>query len=138
MDPKVKNKQPAAQVAFAKKAAALKAASNKASALTQALREANEEHQRRAGLGDDQRQPMHDRKRVHAPRAPPAERLLDKAEVLHITGVTFPTIWLWMRQGKFPRSRIVGGKSMWISSEIEAWLAELPLRPLKGDEPEAA
>jgi predicted DNA-binding transcriptional regulator AlpA len=35
--------------------------------------------------------------------------------------------------GKFPRSRIVGGKSMWLSSEVEAWLAGLPVRPLKGD-----
>jgi hypothetical protein len=24
---------------------------------------------------------------------------------------------------------------MWLSSEIEAWLAALPLRPLKGDAP---
>jgi predicted DNA-binding transcriptional regulator AlpA len=38
-----------------------------------------------------------------------------------------------MRDGRFPRSRIVGGKSMWLSSEIDAWLSGLPLRPLKGD-----
>jgi hypothetical protein len=38
------------------------------------------------------------------------------------------------RDGKFPRSRIVGGKSMWRSDEIKAWLDGLPLRPLKGDD----
>ena len=38
---------------------------------------------------------------------------------------------------KFPRSRIVGGQSMWVSSEVSAWLEGLPIRPLKGD-PEAA
>jgi predicted DNA-binding transcriptional regulator AlpA len=60
-------------------------------------------------------------------------RLLSKAEVLAITGVTFPTVWTWMRNGTFPRSRIVGGKSMWFSTEVSAWLAELPIRRLKGD-----
>ena len=33
----------------------------------------------------------------------------------------------------FPRSRIVGGKSMWRSDEVEAWLDALPVRTLKGD-----
>jgi prophage regulatory protein len=76
----------------------------------------------------------HDREHVHGARAPPlVERLVSKSEVLAITGLSFPTIWAWMRAGKFPRSRIVGGKSMWLSSEIEAWLAGLPVRPLKGD-----
>jgi predicted DNA-binding transcriptional regulator AlpA len=39
-----------------------------------------------------------------------------------------------MPAGKFPRSRIVGGKSMWVSTEIESWMAALPIRRLKGDE----
>jgi predicted DNA-binding transcriptional regulator AlpA len=63
----------------------------------------------------------------------PHGRLLDKSEVCRIANVTFPTVWAWMRAGKFPRSRIVGGKSMWLSSEVEQWLAGLPVRPLKGD-----
>jgi len=69
--------------------------------------------------------------RAHAPRGPP--RLMSKAEVLAITGVTFPTIWSWMRNGTFPRSRVAGGKSVWLSSEIESWLGQLPVRQLKGD-----
>jgi predicted DNA-binding transcriptional regulator AlpA len=72
--------------------------------------------------------------------APPARlgaRLLSKREVLAIVGVSYPTLWSWMRQGKFPRSRVVGGKSMWLSTDIEAWLATLPVRKLKGDAPEA-
>ena len=40
-------------------------------------------------------------------------------------------------RGKFPRARVVGGQSMWLSTEIEAWLAALPVRRLKGDAPEA-
>ena len=60
-------------------------------------------------------------------------RLLAKRDVLAITNVRFPTIWAWMRVGKFPRARIVGGKSMWLSTDIETWLAALPVRQLKGD-----
>ena len=65
-------------------------------------------------------------------------RLLDKRAVLQITNVTYPTLWAWMRAGKFPRARIVGGKSMWLTSEVDAWLAALPVRKLKGDEPTKA
>ncbi len=61
-------------------------------------------------------------------------RLLSKAEVLYRVGVTFPTVWKWMRQGKFPRSRSLDGKSFWLASEIDAWIAALPVRPLKGDD----
>jgi predicted DNA-binding transcriptional regulator AlpA len=118
--------EPAAQVAFAKKAAALKATSHKRiSPKTRYLAAA------RAIEQSDSHQ--HDRKQVHAPRAPPDARLLSKAEVLAIAGVTYPSLWAWMRAGKFPRSRIVVGRSMWLSTEINEWLAGLPVRPLKGD-----
>jgi predicted DNA-binding transcriptional regulator AlpA len=69
---------------------------------------------------------------AHRNRAPPV-RLLNRHEVLALAGCSYPTLWAWMRAGKFPRSRIVGGKSMWLSTEIDEWLANLPLRPLKGD-----
>jgi predicted DNA-binding transcriptional regulator AlpA len=59
--------------------------------------------------------------------------LLTKREVCTIVNATFPTIWQWMKDGKFPRSRIAGGRSVWRSDEIDAWLAGLPVRPLKGD-----
>jgi len=71
-----------------------------------------------------------------AKRAPPAVRLLDKADVTAIANVTFMTLWSWMRDGKFPRSRIVGGQSMWRSDEIDQWLAALPVRRLLGDPPD--
>ena len=59
--------------------------------------------------------------------------LLGRHEIVALTGFTYPWLWQMMRAGKFPRSRIVGGKSMWLSSEIDEWLARLPVRPLKGD-----
>lgn len=60
-------------------------------------------------------------------------RLLSKLEVLDRIGVTFPTIWAWMRAGTFPRSVVIGGKTAWIESEVEAWIAALPRQKLKGD-----
>lgn len=61
------------------------------------------------------------------------DRLLSKGEVLGRTGLAYPTIWQWMRDGKFPRSRDVGGRAMWLNSDIDAWITKLPLRKLKGD-----
>jgi uncharacterized protein (DUF3820 family) len=37
-----------------------------------------------------------------------------------------------IRAGKFPRARIVGG-TMWLTSEVDVWLAALSVRKLKGD-----
>jgi predicted DNA-binding transcriptional regulator AlpA len=67
--------------------------------------------------------------------ADPPVRLLDKHEVLAITGTSYVTLWNWMtaKPPKFPRSRIVGGKSKWRSDEVEQWLAGLQTRKLKGD-----
>ena len=62
-----------------------------------------------------------------------AARIVSKPEVLDRVGVTYPTIWLWMREGKFPRSRELGGKSCWLESEIEDWILSRPVRPLMGD-----
>jgi hypothetical protein len=38
----------------------------------------------------------------------PGVRLLDKPTIMAVTGCSFPTIWDWMRKGKFPKGRIVG------------------------------
>jgi predicted DNA-binding transcriptional regulator AlpA len=131
------SKANSAQIAAAKKAAALKT-KNVKHGLSPGLIAANQRAQARAALAAesavDQPKPDH----VHAPRGPPGLRLLDKAEVCSIANVTFPTIWAWMRRGQFPRSRIVGGKSMWRSDEVAAWMSALPVRPLKGDQREAA
>jgi predicted DNA-binding transcriptional regulator AlpA len=62
-----------------------------------------------------------------------SKRLISKPEVLDRTGNTFPTIWKWMIAGTFPRCREVGGKSMWLEDEVEAWIDARPVRPLKGE-----
>jgi predicted DNA-binding transcriptional regulator AlpA len=65
-------------------------------------------------------------------------RLLTKREVIDMTHVSYPTLWSWMRQGKFPRSRVTGRKIVWLASEVEAWMLALPVRELKGDAKKSA
>jgi predicted DNA-binding transcriptional regulator AlpA len=114
-----------------------KAAKDKTSVIAPDLIDGNEQEVAEEALAAANRPAReHYERRVHAARGPPARlgvRLLSKREILAITNVTFPTIWAWMRAGTFPRSRVVGGKSMWLSTDIEAWLATLPVRKLKGD-----
>ena len=65
------------------------------------------------------------------------ERLLSRREVLDRVGVSYPTLWHWMRSGKFPRSRSVGGvggKVAFLESELDRWMTELPVVKLKGDD----
>jgi predicted DNA-binding transcriptional regulator AlpA len=123
------SKRPAAQVAFAKKAADAKDAKGKTNLIAPDLIDGNEQEVAEEALAACE----HDERSLHAARAPPSVRLLSKREVLAIANVSYPTVWSWMRQGTFPRSREVGGKSMWLSTDIEAWFATLPVRKLKGD-----
>jgi len=133
----VTKKAPAAQVEFAKKAAAVAAAKPQAQhgyKKSFAARKARRPRRRAVNLahvdddGDDGD--------VDADSQP--LRLISKAELLERIGVTFPTIWQWMRDGKFPRSRELGGKACWIESEVEAWINALPKRRYKGDRASAA
>jgi predicted DNA-binding transcriptional regulator AlpA len=67
-------------------------------------------------------------------RGPPGLTLLSRKEVLAKVGLTFPTIWKWMMQGKFPRSRDLGKrKSAWIEAEVDEWIMQRPIRRLKSD-----
>jgi len=51
------------------------------------------------------------------------DRILRKPEVLHITGLSDPTIWRLERDGKFPRRVQLGGNSVgWFLSELNEWL----------------
>ena len=60
-------------------------------------------------------------------------RLLGKAEVCDRVGVCFSTIWHWMRDGKFPRARSLLGLPMWVETEIDDYLATLPVKTYLGD-----
>ena len=58
-------------------------------------------------------------------------QLLTRQEIMALTGLSYPTIWAWTQDGRFPRALKVGGKNMWRATEIDAWLASLERRELK-------
>jgi predicted DNA-binding transcriptional regulator AlpA len=62
---------------------------------------------------------------------PPRSRLVSKPEVLARVSLSFPTLWTMMRRGEFPPARVVGGKTMWLQSDIDLWIASRPLRQYK-------
>ena len=64
-------------------------------------------------------------------------RLLSREEVSDLLGVTYVTIWMWMRDGKFPLGRSIGagGKNChvaWLADEVEDWIRSRPKRFPKG------
>jgi predicted DNA-binding transcriptional regulator AlpA len=71
----------------------------------------------------------------HVPTDDPAgsDKLLTKRDLLDRIGVSYVTIWKMMVLGTFPRSRAVGGKLVWLESEVNEWIRNLPKTALKGD-----
>jgi predicted DNA-binding transcriptional regulator AlpA len=59
-------------------------------------------------------------------------RFVSKKELLARVGVTYPTIWKWMRQGAFPRARKISEtKCGWLESEVNEWMLARPPRSYK-------
>ena len=56
---------------------------------------------------------------------------LSKAQVLKKIPVTAPTLWAWVRQGKFPRPRAIFNKTVWVAAEVDAWMQARPPREYK-------
>jgi prophage regulatory protein len=63
----------------------------------------------------------------------PDIRLLSKGEVLAKVGLSYVSVWKLIREGAFPRAVVIGGgKNAWLEHEVDAWIAALPRRRLKG------
>ena len=58
-------------------------------------------------------------------------RLIDRNELLAKTALSYPKIWQLMRFGTFPRAKAAGGRTVWLESEVDAWIAKLPERKFK-------
>ena len=57
---------------------------------------------------------------------------LSKQQVLRKIPITAPTLWSWVRAGKFPRPRAISpNKTCWIEAEVDAWIRARPLRNYK-------
>jgi prophage regulatory protein len=53
----------------------------------------------------------------------PEGRILRTKEVIRKIGLSRPTIWRMERDGKFPKRRNIGGKSVgWLDTEIHDWI----------------
>jgi predicted DNA-binding transcriptional regulator AlpA len=59
------------------------------------------------------------------------ERFLNIRQVKEKVPVTQPTIYSWMRAGKFPTARQVGPRSFWVASEVDQWMRDRPVRQYK-------
>ena len=62
---------------------------------------------------------------------PPALVFLSKKQVLAKVPVTGPTLWSWVRAGKFPRPRAIFNKTVWVAAEVDAWMQARPHREYK-------
>jgi prophage regulatory protein len=57
---------------------------------------------------------------------------LSKAQVLKKIPITAPTLWAWVRQGKFPSPRAISpNKTVWVADEVDAWIRAQPIRRYK-------
>ena len=64
---------------------------------------------------------------------------LSKAQVLKKIPVTAPTLWAWVRAGKFPRPRAISpNKTLWLASEVDHWMQSRPHREYKPIKPIAS
>lgn len=59
------------------------------------------------------------------------QKLIFKAQVMDLIGMSFPTIWNWMRSGKFPPAREIGGKICWYEAEVVDWINSRPIKQYK-------
>jgi len=57
---------------------------------------------------------------------------LSKQQVLAKIPISPPTLWSWVRQGRFPRPRTLSqNKVVWLQSEVHQWMEARPLRNYK-------
>jgi predicted DNA-binding transcriptional regulator AlpA len=85
----------------------------------------------RAGL-----KPRSKRESASGIRGPPP-LLLSRTQVLDLIGVTYVTLYTWMRSDQFPLAVMLGppegkrSKIAWHASEVYAWIESRPRRTLR-------
>ena len=71
-------------------------------------------------------------------------RLLTRAELCELLGVSYVAIWTWVRDGRFPAGISITdgikgkGTVRWDADEVEAWIAARPRRIPKGSKARSA
>jgi predicted DNA-binding transcriptional regulator AlpA len=87
------------------------------------------------------RNPVRAVPKLRSPQAKPFvldgnPKLLAKRQVLELLGCSANSLWRWVRAGRFPKGKMLGSKTVWLSTEVEAFVAGLPsqrLKPWEGD-----
>lgn len=52
------------------------------------------------------------------------QRLIRLPEVMNLTGLARPTVYLYIKQGKFPKAVKIGASSFWEYNQIQNWIAD--------------
>ena len=60
-------------------------------------------------------------------------KVLSRAELLRRIPYSYAHIYKLMRANKFPRPRVMYGRSVWLEPEIDDFVNNLPIRRYKGD-----
>ena len=64
--------------------------------------------------------------RIDVIPVPAAPRLIRLPEVMSRVGLKRSAIYQRMSEGRFPKSRSLGGKcTIWVEAEIDAWIQEV-------------
>ena len=61
-------------------------------------------------------------------------RFIDKRELLTRVPYSYVTIWKWISEDSFPKSKFVGQKCVWLEHEVDAWIARQPDKELDYDD----
>jgi predicted DNA-binding transcriptional regulator AlpA len=64
-----------------------------------------------------------------------SDKYIDKRQLLARVPNSYPTIWKRMKDGKFPKPRVMGGKNVWREEEVNAYLALLDIRDCYRERP---
>jgi predicted DNA-binding transcriptional regulator AlpA len=69
----------------------------------------------------------------------PSLKLISRETLLEKIGVTYPTVWAWVRDKHFPAARVLGkdnggkGRIAWVESEVDEWINSRPRQQPKNN-----
>ena len=66
-----------------------------------------------------------------SPRGLEPDRLIGRKELCRFLGVSYPTVWKWLRAGKFIPAIDCNGIPKWQLSAVRSWVNAQPRRVVK-------
>src|SRR5262249_8832045 len=63
-------------------------------------------------------------------------RVLSRTQMLELVGVSYASVWTWIKAGTFPPGRALSsgtnGRIVWLEHEVNQWMLSRPARAPKG------